>query len=417
MSSKRHDEEKDARTYSGVVGRKRPQPNYQHNRPRSIFIRGPDGIDFEMIWNALLENETAREYRKAIEGLLPLRKGTWILTIRSDNEHTNCRDDLYRKLVNENLETGDGPLQFELPRPPATHIIIKGIPTESTKQSVIRDLNKCGFGTVTNTTRVFRRNTNIYNGWTNAWIEDFNRDSMPYYISIDGYICQVKTADEIFRRKCYNCNAPDHIMRDCTKEKVCTICKKSGHIAYQCKDQETPAQESDNLQTPITEKTISAPTQTDSSRAINNWFDTIKNQEENQSEERPVSKTGTTDSTIPNKEILQKDQERDAPKPRGQIRIKKLSDSTNKKTTIFREDIYANDVEELVKKYQSIMEPQNSSQREGDAENDDVDQHNETCIDEDSIIDYKRLRESASSGEGDRHEKRLKTSKANPPTN
>lgn len=229
---------KETQSYANAIKKPaapRKKPVYKHLRPRSLFLKGPEELDFDIIMDELDENKIMTKYTDAIEALYELRRGIWILTLCKDEENTNLRDKICEEMrrVPENATFQS--IQFELPRLPATHLIIKGIPTESTADTVINQINKYGFGKVVNTTRVYRKGTKIYNGHTNVWMEPFTKEKMPSYIDIDGYTCLIRTAEDIYHRKCFRCNATDHMIKDCPiANGICTRCKKEGHEAKNC---------------------------------------------------------------------------------------------------------------------------------------------------------------------------------------
>lgn len=205
--------------YATALRRNTTRPPVHHHRPRSLFLRVPEDAKYEEIWDDLCENEIAKRYIDKIESLWEMRRGMYIMSFFKDKNGPKTRDALYAQIEKQGLEGHSFRyIRMELPRPPATHLIASGIPTETEPPSVRRDINSQGFGTVVALTRVYRKNTRIYNGRTNIWVESFDKDKMPSIIYIDGYPCQIRTAEDIYKKRCYLCNEEGHVARECQRK-------------------------------------------------------------------------------------------------------------------------------------------------------------------------------------------------------
>lgn len=145
---------------------------------------------------------------------------------------------IYEKLKKNPADRHFQNISIEPPRLPATHLIVRGIPAETTKGTVEATVNSYEFGKVANMTRVYRKNTNIYNGYTNVWVEDFNKENLPKYLIIDGYTCHVKTAEDMYTKKCHRCKATSHFVKDCPipAEPYCRKCRTKGHTETECEE-------------------------------------------------------------------------------------------------------------------------------------------------------------------------------------
>lgn len=372
--------------YASALKKNTPKPPIQHQRPRSLFIRGSEDLDYDEICAELEQNEISREYINKIEGCWETRRGMWIMTFFKDKQGTSIRDALYEKIQKQCQEGPSfGKFRLELPRPPAEHIIANGIPTETEKQAIIQEINSQGFGKVVSITRVFRRNTNIYNGRTNIWIESFEKEKMPYQLYIDGYLCQLRTAEDIYRRKCYLCNMENHVAKNCPKiQETCKNCAKAGHTTEECnaeKPQPQPQRQRQRERLVATREVIDRPAKEgrQTENTIKDWFDLV----EAARKQEKMTKTKTSGQS------KRTEKPTTAPKSR---KIQQLKIESRKDQQPEIED--------------SPASPP-SDDKMGDpnprivSENAPLDLHNETIIDQDSLMceHNKRPREPNSSNE------------------
>lgn len=223
--------------YASVAGRVPPKDRvYQHTRPRSLFLKGPEEMDWDTVHDELKYSKITAEYEKYLEMLYQIRKGVWVATFWNDDEGRNIRDMIHNELKRNPKAKHFETITIELPRLPATHLILRGVPAETTKATVENTVNSYDFGKIVNMTRVYRRNTNIYNGYTNLWAEEFNKEKLPSYLIVDGYTCHIKTAEEAYAKKCYRCKSTNHLIGECPTpaEPYCKTCKAKGHDTAVC---------------------------------------------------------------------------------------------------------------------------------------------------------------------------------------
>lgn len=98
--------ENEVESYAAAMRRTVPKENtYKHLRPRSLFVRGPEEIDFEDIYEELTESSTTKQYTDYIEALYEIRKMIWIVTFLQSEEGANIRDKIHviRNCRNTNI--------------------------------------------------------------------------------------------------------------------------------------------------------------------------------------------------------------------------------------------------------------------------------------------------------------------------
>lgn len=216
------------------IGADAPERTYGHNRPRTIFLRGNREINDDDIWNALITAQATRQYISSIEAFYNIRQGVWILAMKDVKKDGIITREQLLQETGDGIMTNNGNIKFELPRKKTKHLVIRGIPTESNKTKVTEELNKCDIGIISNMTRIYRRNTAVYSGNTNVWVEDYKPKNLQKTVSIEGYICRIYEVDTTYKKKCGNCLREGHVIRECKEVVVCRKCKKPGHKQVHC---------------------------------------------------------------------------------------------------------------------------------------------------------------------------------------
>lgn len=103
---------------------------YAHLRPRSLFVRGSEDIDFDTIYDELTTSPTTKEYAECIEALYEIRNGIWIATFLERENGEAIRDKIHNKIRKNPDHDHFNAFTIELPRLPATHLIIRGVPAK-----------------------------------------------------------------------------------------------------------------------------------------------------------------------------------------------------------------------------------------------------------------------------------------------
>nr|XP_039273729.1 uncharacterized protein LOC120347729 [Styela clava] len=206
-----------------------------NSRPRSLIVEVEGDAEFNSLWDTLNLAPQTKDFCKQINGLFETKKGLWMLSFKpgSDSQISSCRE-AFLLSTEGIIDSPHGRLLFTLPSGTPVRISIKGIPDETPFIRAAEVINKLNCGKLKSATKNWHRGTTIYNGYTTFIIEDFEKDKLPDFVTIDGIRCKTYLPKDLYIPTCGRCLKKCHNFMHCDSPPVCRYCKEEGHIKREC---------------------------------------------------------------------------------------------------------------------------------------------------------------------------------------